>query len=67
MTDRQEECERRLGRATFRLWAELPRQVQEMIFETAVSQDAIVRNNLAVYLHDHHPRSAHPARPLAGH
>jgi len=66
MSDRQEDYERLLGRATFRLWAELPRQVQELIFESAVSQDAIVRNDLAVYLHDHHPRSAHPARPLAG-
>jgi hypothetical protein len=66
MSDHQEEFERLLGRATFRVWADLPRQVQEMIFEIAVSQDAVVRNDLAVYLHDHHPRSAHPARPLAG-
>ena len=47
MTDHQDEYERLLGRATFRLWAELPRQVQEMIFERAVSQDAVVRNDLA--------------------
>jgi hypothetical protein len=66
MSDHQDEFERLLGRATFRVWAELPREVQELIFERAVSQDAIVRNDLAVYLHDHHPRSAHPARPLAG-
>ena len=66
MSDHQEEYERLLGRATFRVWAELPRAVQELIFECAVSQDAIVRNDLAVYLHDHHPRSAHPTRPLAG-
>ncbi len=66
MSDHQEEYERLLGRATFRLWADLPREVQEMIFETAVSQDAIVRNDLAVYLHDHHPRSANAALPLAG-
>jgi len=25
--------------------------------------DDVVRNHLASYLHDHHPRTAHPARP----
>jgi hypothetical protein len=66
MMDRHDDFERLLGRATFRLWADLPRDVQEMIFETAVRQDAVVRNDLAVYLHNHHPRSPHPARPVAG-
>jgi hypothetical protein len=66
MNNRQEDFERLLGRATFRLWADLPREVQELIFEAAVQQDAVVRNDLAVYLHNHHPRSAHPSLPLAG-
>lgn len=66
MTGRQEAVEKMLGQATFRIWADLPRQAQEMIFETAVRQDAVLRNDLAVYLHDHHPRSAHPLKPLAG-
>jgi len=66
MNDGLERFERLLGRATFRLWADLPRDVQERIFEAAVLQDAVLRNELAVCLHDHHPRSAHPLRPLAG-
>jgi hypothetical protein len=66
MTDRHEEFERLLGRATFRLWADLPRDVQELIFEGAAEQDAVIRNDLAVYLHQHHPRSPHPLRPVAG-
>jgi hypothetical protein len=66
MNERHEEFERLLGRATFRLWADLPRQVQEMIFEAAVQQDAVERNDLAVHLHNHHPRSPHPALPIAG-
>jgi hypothetical protein len=37
--------------------------VQESLFETAVPRDDIVRNQLASYLHDHHPKTAHPTRP----
>jgi hypothetical protein len=37
--------------------------VQETLFETAVARNAIIRNHLASYLHDHHPKTAHPAKP----
>jgi hypothetical protein len=57
------EFERLLGRAALALWPNLPRDVQETLFETAVASDDIVRNQLASYLHDHHPRTAHPTRP----
>jgi hypothetical protein len=57
------EFERLLGRAALALWPNLPRGVQENLFETAVAGDDIVRNHLACYLHDHHPRTAHPAMP----
>jgi hypothetical protein len=33
------------------------------LFETAVPTDEAVRNNLAVFLHDRHPRTAHPRKP----
>jgi len=57
------EFERLLGRAALALWSDLPRGVQENLFETAVAGDDITRNHLASYLHDHHPRTTHPTRP----
>jgi hypothetical protein len=63
MTNSTLEFERLLGKAALALWPHLPREVQENLFETAVAGDAIIRNHLASYLHDHHPKTAHPARP----
>jgi len=57
------EFERLLGKAALALWPDLPRDVQENLFETAVTGDTIMRSHLALYLHDHHPRTAHPAKP----
>ncbi len=57
------EFERLLGRAALGLWPDLPRDVQENLFETAVAGDDIVRNHLAYYLHDHHPSTVHTTRP----
>lgn len=55
--------ERLLGRAAMELWSELPRGVQEKLFEAAVPSDADLRNRLAIFLHEHHPRTAHPPLP----
>jgi hypothetical protein len=52
-----------LGHAALKLWPDLPRDVQELLFETAVPIDATIRNRLAVFLHDRHPRTAHPPKP----
>ena len=57
------EYERLVGRAALALWPDLPRGVQESLFERSVAGDDIIRNQLASYLHDHHPRTAHPTRP----
>ena len=57
------EFERLLGHAALRLWSELPREVQEKLFETAVPLDPVIRNRLAIFLHDGHPRTAHPPKP----
>jgi hypothetical protein len=57
------EFERLVGRAALALWPDLPRDMQESLFETAVAGDDIIRNHLASYLHDHHPRTTHPTRP----
>jgi hypothetical protein len=57
------EFERLLGRVALALWPDLPRDVQENLFETAVGGDDVIRNHLAPYLHDHHPGTVHPTRP----
>ena len=57
------EFERLLGKGALTLWSDLPRDVQEKLFEEAVGADDIVRNHLARYLHDRHPKTAHPAKP----
>ena len=62
MNDIATEFERLLGQAAFKLWPDLPRDVQEQLFETAVPLDPAVRNSLAIF-HDHHPRTAHPTKP----
>jgi hypothetical protein len=55
-----------LGTAAIRLWSDLPRDIQEKVFETAVAlghrgeQDENLREEMAKFLHDHHPRTAHP-------
>jgi hypothetical protein len=63
MSDNFREFERLLGDAALRLWSELPRDVQEKLFETAVPLDPVIRNRLAIFLHDRHPRTAHPPKP----
>ena len=65
MSNSTHEFERLLGKAALALWANLPRDVQENLFETAVAEDVMIRNHLASYLHDHHPKTAHPALKLA--
>jgi hypothetical protein len=57
------EFERLSGKAALALWSDLPRDVQERLFETALEEDVIIRNHLASYLHDHHPKTAHPPKP----
>ena len=65
MNNSTHEFERLLGKAALALWSDLPRDVQESLFETAVAGEVIIRTHLASYLHDHHPKTAHPALKLA--
>jgi hypothetical protein len=51
-----------LGRAALSIWADLPRGAQERLFAAAVD-DGVIANDLAEFLHDRHPRTAHPPRP----
>jgi len=54
-----------LGEAALRLWPDLPRDDQERLFEEAVGDDGHLRHQLALFLHSHHPRTAHPPKPTA--
>jgi hypothetical protein len=54
-----------LGKAALRLWPDLPRDVQERLFEEVVAGDDTLRHGLALYLHNRHPRTAHPVKPVA--
>jgi hypothetical protein len=58
------EAETLLGQAALRIWGELPRDGQELLFESAVGEDYHMRKLLAVFLHDRHPRTYHPPKPI---
>jgi hypothetical protein len=49
-----------LGKATVARWGELSQEAQQLLFEGAAqTKNDGFREALAVYLHDHHPRTAH--------
>jgi hypothetical protein len=52
-----------LGQAAIDVWGDMPRDVQEALFETAMKGRESDREALARLLHEHHPRTAHPAKP----
>jgi hypothetical protein len=47
------DVQRLLGLAAFKQWSQLPRDVQELLFETAAPFDE------PDILHEHHPKTAH--------
>lgn len=51
-----------LGNAALKTWADLPREAQERLFAAAVD-DGVVAHDLAEFLHQRHPKTAHPPRP----
>jgi hypothetical protein len=62
-TRRQDQFTRILGTAVISAWGKLPAEVQQVLFEEAVTTghqgepDESLREQLAVFLHDHHPRT----------
>ena len=53
-----EQAARALGDAVVRMWGRLPADLQNRLFEEAVSsQDEQIRPRLAIYLHEKHPRT----------
>ena len=52
---------RALGEAVIRIWSNLPQEVQNHLFQEAVtSQGESIRSQLAVFLHDKHSRTGNP-------
>jgi hypothetical protein len=52
---------RALGEAVIRIWSNLPQDVQNHLFQEAItSQGESIRSHLAVFLHDKHARTADP-------
>jgi hypothetical protein len=50
-----------LGEAVIRMWSNLPQDVQLHLFQEAVtSHGESIRAQLAVFLHDKHPRTSDP-------
>jgi hypothetical protein len=54
-----------LGEAVIGTWGTLPQDVQQLLFENAVvaghhgEQDESLREQLALFLHERHPRTDH--------
>ncbi len=62
MADRLERFASLLGRAAMDVWGDMPRDIQEALFETAMKGLDAEREELARMLHDRHPRTLHPPR-----
>jgi hypothetical protein len=54
-----------LGHAALSVWGDMPRDIQEALFETAMKQHDADREAFARLLHAWHPRTLHPPKPVA--
>jgi hypothetical protein len=63
MSDREQRFADLLGRAAINVWGDMPRDIQEALFETAMKGHAAEREEFARMLHDRHPRTLHPGKP----
>jgi hypothetical protein len=52
-----------LGRAALKVWPQLPPEAQEMLFKAA-TDEGVIANALATYLHDHPGRPIRQSPPL---
>ena len=62
MQDNGQKLTTMLGEAVKRTWGSLPRDIQELLFEEALNSDAgldgAMREQLALLLHELHPRTS---------
>jgi len=62
MANRHDHYANLLGRAAMDVWGDMPRDIQEALFEKAMKGQDAEREELARLLHDRHPRTLHPPR-----
>jgi hypothetical protein len=62
MSDRVEHFAKLLGGAAMDVWGDMPRDIQEALFESAMRDKIPEREELARLLHARHPRTLHPAK-----
>jgi hypothetical protein len=60
--DDEHHFEYALGFAVVRLWADLPRETQERLFDEAAVGDHSLREGLATFLHGKHHKTAQPIK-----
>jgi hypothetical protein len=58
----QDDYYRLLGKAALDIWGDMPREIQEALFETAVRDSEDIRSDLARLLHERHPRTEQPQK-----
>jgi hypothetical protein len=64
--DTSEQLARALGEAVLKLWGDIPAGLQTRLFrEATTAQDVKLRPQLAIFLHDKHPRTAAGKRSQA--
>lgn len=63
MSEGEDHFARLLGRAAMDVWGDMPRDLQEALFETAMKERDGEREDLARLLHARHPRTQHPVKP----
>ena len=56
--DDENHFEYALGFAVARRWGDLPREVQELLFDEATAGDDSLREGLATFLHQRHPKTS---------
>lgn len=61
MTGRTDTFATLLGRPAMDVWGDMPRDIQEALFETAMKGRDAEREELARLLHDRQPRTLHPS------
>jgi hypothetical protein len=55
----EEQLVQALGGTVLALWARLPHNLQQLLFEQVVAtRGKPMRHELATFLHDHHPRTS---------
>jgi hypothetical protein len=61
-TDDEKHFEYALGFAIVRRWADLSRETQQLLFHEATAGDDSLREGLATFLHEKHPKTIHPIK-----